>query len=533
MEPSTLQSSDQLGCDCAEEIMLNTRETHGGEVRSSRQGLGIGKIVLENLCCNSFKGGSVAIVSIMVFYLFSQILSKNSSQCLDARLLESNVGHINAHDLHQSGSDNNYISNSSIEPTSLDHVVFGIAASAERWKERKDYIDLWWQPGKTRGFVWLDFPTKEPWPPSSPPYRISEDTSRFNYSNPEGSRSAIRIARIVSETFRLGLPNVRWFVMGDDDTLFFTDNLLQVLSKYDYNQYYYIGSNSESTQQNVDHSYAMAFGGGGFAISYPLAKALEKIQDECLTRYENLYGSDHRIQACLAELGVPVTKEPGFHQVDLHGDLYGLLVAHPIAPLISLHHLDSVAPIFPKMTRVDALQHLMEPARIDPGRVLQQSICYDKRRNWTISISWGYSVQIYDTIQLPNLLQYPLQTFATWTYSNMYPFMFNTRPFPENPCKGPAILFMDNVKYNSSQVQVVSNYARQDTYLSPQKCHVRKDYSLNKVHCIRVLSDKMSPHIWTQAPRRQCCDVLSSSGKDFMEINIRSCRDEEAIFQPS
>eukprot|EP01018_Ginkgo_biloba_P018579 Gb_16826 [translate_table: standard] len=188
-------------------------------------------------------------------------------------------------------------------------------SSATRWRpQRKDYVDLWWQPGITRGFVWLDRPTKEPWSPTSPPYRILEDTSRFNYSHPHGSHSAIRIAHIIYETFRLGLPNVRWFVMDDDDTFFFTENLLQVLSKYDHNQYYYIGSNSKSSQHNMYHSYAMAFGGGRFAISYPLAKALEKIQDECLmTRYENLYRSDQRIQACLAELGVPLTKDLGFH----------------------------------------------------------------------------------------------------------------------------------------------------------------------------------------------------------------------------
>eukprot|EP01018_Ginkgo_biloba_P038741 Gb_04360 [translate_table: standard] len=192
--------------------------------------------------------------------------------------------------------------------------------------------------------------------------------------------------------------------MGDDDTFFFTENMLQVLSKYDHNQYYYIGSNSKSSQQNMYHSYAMAFGGGRFAISYPLAKALEKIQDECLTRYENLYGSDQRIQACLAELGVPLTKDPGFH--DLQKDIFGILTAHPIAPMVSLHHLDNVAP-FPNMTRAAALRHMMDAVRIDPNSVVQHS-CYGNSRNWTISVSWGYAIQVYDTVELPHLLEYPL-----------------------------------------------------------------------------------------------------------------------------
>ena len=38
----------------------------------------------------------------------------------------------------------------------------------------------------------------------------------------------MRIAQIVQETFILNLADTRWFVMGDDDTVFAADNLLQV-----------------------------------------------------------------------------------------------------------------------------------------------------------------------------------------------------------------------------------------------------------------------------------------------------------------
>jgi hypothetical protein len=40
-----------------------------------------------------------------------------------------------------------------------------------------------------------------------------------------------------------------------------------------------------------------------------------KMQDRCIHRYPGLYGSDDRMQACMAELGVPLTKQIGFHQV--------------------------------------------------------------------------------------------------------------------------------------------------------------------------------------------------------------------------
>ncbi|KAL1323743.1 hypothetical protein AAHE18_13G038800 [Arachis hypogaea] len=193
-------------------------------------------------------------------------------------------------------------------------------------------------------------------------------------------RSALRISRVVTETLKLGMKDVRWFMMGDDDTVFVVDNLVRVLSKYDHTQFYYVGSTSESHVQNIFFSYAMAYGGGGFAISYPLARELAKMQDRCMQRYPALYGSDDRMQACMAELGVPVTKEAGFHQYDVYGDLLGLLGAHPVTPLVTLHHLDIVQPIFPSMNRVESLRHLMKAVKQDSASIMQQSICFDNKR---------------------------------------------------------------------------------------------------------------------------------------------------------
>lgn len=210
-------------------------------------------------------------------------------------------------------------------PTTLRHIAFGIASSAKLWHHRKNYLKIWWRQDQMRGFVWLDEPPPRHEAVDSkddstllPPVKISSDASGFKYKNPKGDRSAVRISRIVSETFRqLDGEEVRWLVMGDDDTIFVAENLVRVLSKYDHNQYYYIGSWSESHLQNIYFSYNMGYGGGGFAISYALARALERIQDQCLRRYPGLYGSDDRVQACMAELGVPLTREPGFHQVSL------------------------------------------------------------------------------------------------------------------------------------------------------------------------------------------------------------------------
>ncbi|KAL6528674.1 hypothetical protein OROMI_029319 [Orobanche minor] len=355
------------------------------------------------------------------------------------------------------------------DKTTISHILFGVGGSAETWSRRRRYCELWWEPNTTRGYVWLDEEPTATWPETSPPYRISGDTARFEYTNSYGSRSAIRMARIVKEGFELGLENIRWFVMGDDDTVFFTENLVNVLNKYDHREMYYIGSNSESVEQDLVHSYTMGYGGGGFAISRPLAAALVGILDGCIDRYAEAYGSDQKIGGCMSEIGVPVTKELGFHQMDIRGSPYGLLSAHPIAPLLSLHHLDYIQPLFPGRSRVASIQKLFHAHNSDPGRTLQQSFCYDPTRNWSVSVSWGYNVQLYPFLLTAKDMSTPLQTFLTWGTWSREPFTFNTRPMSLKPCERPIIYYFDGVeKFGNGNT--TTSYRRPPRHQQRRKC---------------------------------------------------------------
>uniref|UniRef100_A0A5B7C2V0 Uncharacterized protein n=1 Tax=Davidia involucrata TaxID=16924 RepID=A0A5B7C2V0_DAVIN len=407
--------------------------------------------------------------------------------------------------------------------TQLSHIVFGIAASAKLWEQRKNYIKLWWKPSQMRGIVWLDNPVKNRREDGLPPVRISGDTSRFAYTNRQGHRSAIRISRIVSETLRLGMENVRWFVMGDEDTVFVTENLVRVLSKYDHNQFYYIGSLSESHLQNIYFSYGMAYGGGGFAISYPLAKALDKMQDKCIQRYPGLYGSDDRMQACMAELGVPLTKELGFHQYDVYGNLFGLLAAHPVTPLVSLHHLDVVEPIFPNVTRVQALQQLMIPAKLDSAGLMQQSICYDRAKKWTVSVSWGFAVQIFRGVLSPREIEMPSRTFLNWYRRADYTaYAFNTRPVSRNPCQKPFVFYMSNARLHAPTNRTVSEYVRNRIPHPECRWKMPDPAQLDRVEVYK----KPDPHLWNRSPRRNCCRILESKRRS-MVVDVGVCREDE------
>jgi hypothetical protein len=215
------------------------------------------------------------------------------------------------------------------EPTSLRHVVFGIASSRRTLPLRLPLLRLWLR-APARAFVFLDAalpattqPQPQPQPdlPRGVALRVSADASRFPYTHPRGLPSAVRVARIAGELVSAldreeeeGGPSPRWLVLADDDTAFVLPNLLRTLRRYDHREPWYLGARSESAAQNAWHGFAMAYGGAGIAVSWPLARRLALSLDSCVLRYPHLYGSDARIYACLAELGVELTHEPGFHQ---------------------------------------------------------------------------------------------------------------------------------------------------------------------------------------------------------------------------
>lgn len=145
----------------------------------------------------------------------------------------------------------------------------------------------------------------------------------------------------------------------------------------------------------------------------------------------------------------------------MYGNLLGLLGAHPVTPLVSLHHLDVVDPIFPGMSRVSGLQRLFESAKLDSASLMQQSICYDKERYWSISVSWGYVVQIIRGNISPRELEMPTRTFLNWYRRADYTaYAFNTRPVAKHPCQKPFVYYMNTAKYDRTRKQIVGIYYR-------------------------------------------------------------------------
>eukprot|EP00850_Spirogloea_muscicola_P000985 SM000003S11230 [mRNA] locus=s3:1737090:1738823:+ [translate_table: standard] len=330
---------------------------------------------------------------------------------------------------------------------------------------------------------------------------------------------------------RLGLKDVRWFVLGDDDTVFSPENLVRVLAKYDHTEMHYIGSSSESHVQNVKFSYNMAYGGGGFAISYPLAKALEQVQDSCLKRHAELFGSDDRMQACMAELGIPLTKEPGFHQLDIYGNAFGILAAHPVAPFVSLHHVELIDPIFPNKSVLAGLRHLSGAMHMDPGSFLQHSYCYDHTRKWSISVAWGFAVQVFPGIVSARELERPEMTFQSWYRQRVTTeFTFNTRSPARHACLRPSIFFMEDISCVNASNEFVSVYAR-NTDNDMKKVAARCSSLIRppqQVQRFRITKQPIDEQ-WFKAPRRYCCQLTPPLAADIIDVHVHPCAPGEVI----
>lgn len=203
-------------------------------------------------------------------------------------------------------------------PTDIKHLMFGLLGSAKAWKHRYSYIESWWRPNITRGYLYLDknpSPDFFPWSPSSPPLKISEDIIKLLHETKPVAPIMVRMVHAIYEIFREDHEGVRWFVMGDDDSIFFVDNWVDVLGKYDHTKYFYVGGQSETILSNFYYSFNQGFGGAGFALSYPLAKALAGNMEDCLRRYHYLNSADLITMSCIADLGVSHTAQRGIHQV--------------------------------------------------------------------------------------------------------------------------------------------------------------------------------------------------------------------------
>lgn len=277
-------------------------------------------------------------------------------------------------------------------------VVFGFCSSGNTVKERVSDIQSWWQE-QYNGLLLVDHvPDGLPALPQGLQVQAADNKWKF-------VSSAERCAWSQVSDTQKAYPQADWYVLGDDDTFFIPEALELALSKYDASQPWYIGAPSESGKQNWDLGIWLlsnggqvgefAFGGAGIIISQGLMQILIPTFEECLHNHDGMIGGDQRIGACVKVLspGTELTRFMGMHQIDtVHhdSDFLALLEAHPVEPLLSLHHLADV--LLPSLGNLFGLRPYAER---NPYGILQQSVCQSQEFG-TMSIAAGLSVRWWD-----------------------------------------------------------------------------------------------------------------------------------------
>ncbi|MCD9642877.1 hypothetical protein HAX54_029919, partial [Datura stramonium] len=213
--------------------------------------------------------------------------------------------------------------------------------------------------------------------------------------------------------------------------------------------------------------------------------------------------------------------------LDMHGDVSGLSSSHPKAPLMSLHHFDAIAPLFPSMDRTQSIKHLMKAAKLDQSRMLQQTICHHRLSNWTFSVSWGYSVHIYETIMPRSYLVNPIETFRTWVKKPENPpyYMFNTRQSVKDSCETPHVFFLKSIGETWNKNEIWATYSR-STVRRLRGCPIAGNHPANYVNKIQVYSPRTKR---TEMDRCECCDIIHTTGSNKAKVKLRDCFTNEKI----
>ena len=266
----------------------------------------------------------------------------------------------------------------------------------------------------------------------------------------EGIRCKVRTSNVTTyvkrygdELFRLALNSqdkedidnkrkkIQWFATGDDDTIWFLNNLLRTLQQYNSSNPIYLGNISDNPRQLKIYGEFFAYGGGGVLLSRPLALRFAQHTEEC-RRFPNKEKStgDMRIGKCVTEvLNHTLTKNNHFHQMDHFGRLIGYLEGG-IDGLVTLHHMFTWWKPFTAgyNDNINETMHFIELAyqTFDKG-FLKRYVRINHKTNRTLLLTLGYSFSLFNRILSYTELN---QIEITGRYGKMV--ARETRPKEEN-----------------------------------------------------------------------------------------------------
>ncbi|KAJ3227495.1 hypothetical protein HDU81_006713 [Chytriomyces hyalinus] len=114
-------------------------------------------------------------------------------------------------------------------------------------------------------------------------------------------------------------PDADWFLMIDDDSYVYWDNLAEYLKDKDPNKPYYTGQNNHFKGCDGIKEFGIgiliAQGGAGILASRAAMKLLLNVVDTCIIKYKDCWAGDIRTALCFRDAGVLIDWGVGFHGV--------------------------------------------------------------------------------------------------------------------------------------------------------------------------------------------------------------------------
>ncbi|KAJ3219209.1 hypothetical protein HDU67_002205 [Dinochytrium kinnereticum] len=111
-------------------------------------------------------------------------------------------------------------------------------------------------------------------------------------------------------------PNAKWFLMIDDDSYVFMDNLLDLVKGLNHEENHYMGNANVFTGcdgvNNFGDGPEFAHGGSGILMSRGALKAMVGGIEKCIIKYQDCWAGDIRTALCLRDHKILVKGTEGF-----------------------------------------------------------------------------------------------------------------------------------------------------------------------------------------------------------------------------
>lgn len=284
----------------------------------------------------------------------------------------------------------------------------------------------------------------------------------------EGSTPAFRFISSINHVSVLSSCEIDWFVFVDDDTVLFPTSLQQVLRKYNPAERLYIGNGSEEKIQIALHGW-FAQGGGGIVTSKGLMHDYNHLiaSSNCLANASAIHG-DEKFRDCALANGVPLTVEPGLHQMDMRGDMSGFLegYAAQMRPLITLHHLGMPdVQLMPDRPNPTAAASLLRAHQNMPNGFLKRFVLRIHAPTTTVVVTLGYSVQVIPRVLTDQELGSTEATMTPWRLQGWDYVEFRGYHFPYRPKEVAKTTYYFQDYYRLLRMQVYGDESRNTVIL--------------------------------------------------------------------